>query len=237
MSGETILVVDDEVDLVDLIKFNLDRSRYRVLTAHDGDAALQVARRDRPELIILDLMLPALSGQDVAVALKRHPETQAIPIIMLTARTEESDIVVGLQLGADDYVTKPFSMKVLLARVAAVLRRRQEAADSSADLLRAGPITIDRGRHVVRVDGKVVSMTRTEFKLLDVLVSARSYVMSRDQLVDRALGPGVAVTDRTIDVHVTSLRRKLGSQRELVETVRGVGYRFADVWAGGEGDD
>lgn len=237
MSGETILVVDDEADLVELIKFNLERSRYDVLTAHDGDAALKVARRDRPDLIILDLMLPVLSGQDVAVALKRHPETQGIPIIMLTARTEESDIVVGLKLGADDYVTKPFSMKVLLARVAAVLRRREKAANLPAEMLRAGPITIDRGRHVVRVAGDVVSMTRTEFKLLEVLVSARSNVMSRDQLVNRALGPGVAVTDRTIDVHVTSLRRKLGSQRELIETVRGVGYRFADVWSNGEVDE
>lgn len=235
MGGETILVVDDETDLVELIKFNLERSHFRVATAHDGEAALTAARRSRPDLILLDLMLPKVSGQEVAVALKRDPATQGIPIIMLTAMSDESDVVVGLQVGADDYVTKPFSMKVLMARVAAVLRRGA-AGEDVAGVLSAGPVSIDRGRHVVEVDGAPVDLTRTEFRLLEALVAARSRVLTRDQLVDRAMGPGVAVTDRTIDVHVTSLRRKLGSHRDLVETVRGVGYRFADVWRRNEVD-
>ncbi len=230
MSDETILIVDDEVDLVELIRFNLERSRYRVLTAHDGRTALSLAAQHRPDMILLDLMLPEMSGEDVTVALKRDAATANIPIIMLTARAEESHIVVGLQLGADDYVTKPFSMEVLLARVSAVLRRRRAPAPSD-EVLRAGPLVVDRGRHEVQLDGRSIPVTRTEFRLLEALVAARSRVLTRDQLVEHAMGPGVMVTDRTIDVHVTSLRRKLGPHRELVETVRGVGYRFADVWS------
>jgi two-component system phosphate regulon response regulator PhoB len=233
MTGATILVVDDELDLLETIKFNLERTHYRVLDARDGQAALEIARKEHPDLIILDLMLPRMSGQEVTVALKGDDATRHIPIVMLTARSEESDIVVGLQLGADDYVTKPFSIQVLLARVAAVLRRRASRTEA-VEVLKAGPVTIDRGRHIVTIDEQTVPMTLTEFRLLEALVMARARVLSRDRLMERVMGPDVAVTDRTIDVHVTSLRRKLGAHRDLVETVRGVGYRFADVWHGRE---
>lgn len=229
MASEKILVVDDERDLVDLIRFNLERSQYQVLTAQDGETALAVARRDRPDLIVLDIMLPRASGRDVTMALKNDVSTKTIPIIMLTALTGEGDVVLGLQLGADDYVTKPFSMDVLLARVAAVLRRRKPVAEEEK-ILQAGPLTIDRARHIVELDGSEIPTTLTEFRLLEALVAAKARVLSRDQLMSKAMGPDIAVTDRTIDVHVTSLRRKLGRHRDLVETVRGVGYRFADVW-------
>lgn len=231
MTGSTILVVDDQADLTDLIKFNLERKGHRVLTAADGESALQTARSRLPDLIILDLMLPKKNGREVAIALRSEPSTRGIPIIMLTALSAENDVVLGLQIGADDYVTKPFSVEVLMARVTAVLRRGSDAPDEKLTL-RAGPVSIDRGRHSVEVDGRPVTVTLTEFRLLEALINARSRVLSRDQLMSKAMGPDVAVTDRTIDVHITSLRRKLGDQRELVETVRGVGYRFADVWQG-----
>lgn len=231
MGDSTILVVDDQSDLTDLIKFNLERRGHRVLTAADGEAALLTARTRLPDLIILDLMLPKKNGREVALALRNEPSTRGIPIIMLTALSAENDVVLGLQIGADDYVTKPFSVEVLMARVAAVLRRGSDAPDEKLTL-RAGPVSIDRGRHSVDVDGRPVTVTLTEFRLLEALINARSRVLSRDQLMSKAMGPDVAVTDRTIDVHITSLRRKLGDQRELVETVRGVGYRFADVWQG-----
>jgi two-component system phosphate regulon response regulator PhoB len=228
-SQATILVVDDERDLVELIRFNLERNRYVVLTAGDGEAALASARADRPDLIVLDLLLPRKSGREVAALLKADPDTRAIPLLMLTALSAEGDVVTGLQLGADDYVTKPFSMEVLMARVGAILRRRGGAAEAPP-LVRAGPVRIDRGRYEIRVDDTPIHVTLTEFRLLDALVAARSRVLTRDQLISKAMGPDIAVTDRTIDVHVTSLRRKLGAHRDLVETVRGVGYRFADVW-------
>jgi DNA-binding response OmpR family regulator len=229
MATATVLVVDDEKDLVEAVRFNLERHHYRVLAAHDGDAALEVARRETPDLIVLDLMLPRRNGREVTVALKRDDATRNIPIIMLTALTGENEVVLGLQIGADDYVSKPFSMDVLLARVAAVLRRQTSAADVLG-VLRAGPLTIDRDRHIVELEGSQIMMTLTEFRLLEALAGAKSRVLSRDQLMAKAMGPDIAVTDRTIDVHITSLRRKLGSHRDLVETVRGVGYRFADVW-------
>lgn len=229
MNAMTILVVDDEKDLADLIRFNLARNHYRVLVAHDGETAVELARREHPDLVILDLMLPRLSGQEVLVRLRGDADTRGIPVIVLTAKSEESDVVVGLELGADDYVTKPFSVKVLLARVAAVLRRGT-APEEEGSILRAGPLAIDRGRHLVELDGEPVPLTLTEFRLLEALVSAKSRVLARDQLMARAIGEDVMVTDRTIDVHVTSLRRKLGNHRDLVETVRGVGYRFANVW-------
>lgn len=229
MSAPTLLIVDDEPDLVELIQFNLERRNYRVLTAHDGQTAVELAAGKRPDLIILDIMLPKASGRDVIVALKNNPATRSIPIIMLTALSAESDVIAGLQMGADDYVTKPFSVDVLMARIAAVLRR-PATDDAAATALRAGPVTVDRARHVVELDGEAVALTLAEFRLLEALVTARSRVLTRDQLISRVMGPTIAVTDRTIDVHVASLRRKLGEHRDLVQTVRGIGYRFADVW-------
>jgi len=226
-----ILVVDDERDLVDLISYNLTRGGYEVLTAQDGKSGLEIAQRETPDLVLLDLMMPGLDGTEVARRLKADSRTAGIPIVMLTAKGEETDVVVGLTIGADDYVTKPFSMKILLARINTVLRRgelSETATGADGGVLRAGPLSIDMSRHEVTVGGEPVRLTLTEFKLLSALVSARGRVLTRDQLMDKAMGTDVFVTDRAIDVHVTAIRRKLGSASWLVHTVRGVGYRLQE---------
>ena len=233
--GKTILIADDEQDLVELIGFNLERNGYDVLSATDGTSALRLAQQHSPDLIVLDVMMPGLDGTEVCRRLKGDAKTAKIPVVMLTAKGEETDVIVGLTLGADDYVTKPFSMKILLARLASVLRRNDGAsAGESSDLIKAGPLTIDPHQHVATVDGEVVKLTLTEFKLLTALVQARGRVLSRDQLMDKAMGSDVFVTDRAIDVHVTAIRRKLGVASYLVHTVRGVGYRLQE--AAGEGE-
>ena len=228
-----ILVVEDEKDLSDLITYNLQRNGYDALSAADGPAALELAAKNVPDLVLLDLMLPGLDGTEVARKLKSDSRTSHIPIIMLTAKGEETDVVVGLTIGADDYVTKPFSMKILLARLATVLRR-SEAASAESHLLKAGPLSIDTSKHAVAVDGQVVRLTLTEFKLLTALVSARGRVLTRDQLMDKAMGSDVFVTDRAIDVHVTAIRKKLGEAHWLIQTVRGVGYKLQESAEGGE---
>ncbi len=226
---QTVLVVDDEKDLVDLIAYNLQRNGYHVLTATSGDAALEIASRELPHLLLLDLMLPGTSGTEVARRMKADPRTAAIPIIMLTAKSEETDVVVGLTLGADDYVTKPFSMKILLARLNTVLRRTEIASPvSEAGSLKAGPLSIDASKHEVSINGELVKLTLTEFKLLISLVAARGRVLTRDQLMDKAMGTDVFVTDRAIDVHITAIRKKLGSASWLIRTVRGVGYSLQE---------
>ena len=222
-----VLVVDDERDLVELIGLNLVRNGYEVISAHDGATGLDMARKLSPDLIVLDVMMPGLSGRDVTAALKGDPKTAGIPIVMLTAKTEETDIIVGLSLGADDYVTKPFSMKVLLARLAAVMRRKA-SVEPAESLLSAGPVVIDQSKHEVTVQGKPVNMTPTEFKLLTALFQGGGRVLSRDQLMDRAMGADVFVTDRAIDVHITAVRKKLGDYAWMVHTVRGVGYRLLE---------
>jgi len=222
-----ILVVDDERDLVELIGMNLQRNGYEVITAHDGPTGLDIARKQRPDMLILDVMMPGLSGRDVTMALKGDPDTSGIPILMLTAKTEETDVIVGLSMGADDYVTKPFSMKVLMARVAAVLRRKQ-AIEPAQPLLAAGPVVIDQSKHEVTVAGRPINLTPTEFKLITAIFSARGRVLSRDQLMDKAMGADVFVTDRAIDVHITAVRKKLGEYAWMVHTVRGVGYRLLE---------
>ena len=224
---KTILVVEDEKDLADLIAYNLKRSGYDVVTAEDGNTALEIAARQSPDLVLLDLMIPGIDGSAVARRLRADPETSHIPIIMVTAKGEETDVIVGLTLGADDYVTKPFSMKILLARLASVLRR-SETAPAENVLLKAGPLTIDSSRHAVLVEGEPVRLTLTEFKLLSALVIARGRVLTRNQLMDKAMGEGISVTDRAIDVHVTAVRKKLGSAHWLIQTVRGVGYKLQE---------
>ncbi|HEX8915071.1 MAG TPA: response regulator transcription factor, partial [Humisphaera sp.] len=234
-----ILVVDDERDLVDLISYNLQRNGYDVVVAYDGNGAIEVAGREQPDLIVLDLMLPGIDGTEVARRLKGDPRTKHVPIIMLTAKAEETDVIVGLTLGADDYVTKPFSMKILLARLTSVLRRVEQgggaggtggaAAGEDGGTLRAGPLSIDAAKHEVTVNGDPVKLTLTEFRLLTALVAARGRVLTRDQLMDKAMGTDVFVTDRAIDVHVTAIRKKLGDANWLVHTVRGVGYRLQET--------
>ena len=227
-----VLVVDDEPDLVELITLNLERHRLGVLAAGDGNRALELARKHSPDLILLDLMLPGIDGTEVARRLRADAATEQIPIIMLTARSEETDVVVGLTIGADDYVTKPFSMKVLMARVKAVLRRRgasrRPEGEEAGGLLKAGPLVMDLEKHEVSVEGRPIKLTLTEFKLLRALVEARGRVLNRDRLMDKAMGTDVFVTDRAIDVHVTSIRKKLGDASWLVHTVRGVGYRLQE---------
>lgn len=224
-----VLVVEDERDLNELVSFNLQRNGFDVISAFTGNEGLQKARTESPDLIVLDIMLPGIDGTEVTRQLKGDPKTAQIPIIMLTARSEETDVVVGLKLGADDYVTKPFSMKILLARLESLSRRLdQNTTPDVTQTLKAGPLEMDLSRHEVTVNGTDVKLTLTEFKLLAALVQARGRVLSRDQLMDKAMGSDVFVTDRAIDVHVTSIRRKLGEAAGLVHTVRGVGYRLRE---------
>jgi two-component system phosphate regulon response regulator PhoB len=231
-----VLVVDDERDIAETIIYNLGRNGYDAFAAHNGNDALDLATRERPDLVVLDLMLPGLDGTEVARRLKGDARTADIPIVMLTAKGEETDVVVGLTIGADDYVTKPFSMKVLLARIGTVLRRRDQGTEQPTDatVLKAGPLAIDTSRHEVTVNGDPVKLTLTEFKLLAALVGARGRVLTRDQLMDKAMGTDVFVTDRAIDVHVTAIRKKLGTANWLIHTVRGVGYRLQETAEDGE---
>lgn len=224
---KSILVVEDEADLAEMICYHLEREGYACRNVQDGAMALSELRRSVPDLVVLDRMLPRLSGDELATRLRRDPRTASTPIIMLTAKAEETDQLIGFALGADDYIGKPFSMKLLLARVAAILRRK-EAAESEGEVLTAGPIGLDRGRHELTVDGQPVSLTATEFRVMAALMSARGRVLDRSQLIDTVLGTGVAVTNRTIDVHVAALRKKLGPAAGWIHTVRGVGYAFRE---------
>ncbi len=223
--GKAVLVVEDEADLANTLAFHLKRSGYDCRLAGDGQTALAEAQRQPPDLIVLDRMLPRVSGDDVAMRLRSDPRTARIPILMLTAKAEETDELVGFALGADDYVRKPFSIKLLLARIQALLRREQVLSET-ADVLTAGPLVLDRGRHEVTIAGRPVALTAMEFRLLGALMAARGRVLSRNQLIDAALGMGAAVTDRTIDVHIAALRKKLGAAHNWLHTIRGVGYAF-----------
>ncbi len=222
---KSVLVVEDETDLAELVRYNLQREGYAARRVADGRLALAEVQRQCPDLVILDRMLPGFSGDEVIAQLRRQPRTAGIPIIMLTAKAEETDELVGFALGADDYVTKPFSMKLLLARVAAIFRRA-ESAEPPAETLEAGPVRLDVSRHEVLVEGQPVVLTATEFRLLRTLIAGGGRVLSRGQLIDNVLGTGVAVTDRTIDVHITALRKKLGDAAAWVQTIRGVGYTY-----------
>ena len=227
--SKRVLVVDDELDLNELISLNLQRNGFDVICAFNGNDAIDRARAEQPDVIVLDIMLPGIDGTEVTRQLKADPKTAQVPIIMLTAKSEETDVIVGLKLGADDYVTKPFSMKILLARIEGLCRRiDQTVAPEVGGSIKAGPLEMDLSRHEVIVNGQSVKLTLTEFKLLSALVQARGRVLSRDQLMDKAMGADVFVTDRAIDVHVTSIRRKLGEASGLVHTVRGVGYRLRE---------
>lgn len=232
-----ILVVDDAEDLVELLQYNLSRAGFQVRTAANGREALELINRERPDLVILDLMMPGISGGEVLRRLRGEPDTKNLPVILLTAKGEESDQIVGLTLGADDYVIKPFSMQVLMARLDAVLRRAEKPAPDApaAPTLRLGPLEMNMSTYEARLDDEPMSLTLTEFRLLSALLEARGSVLTRASLMTRAMGPGILVTERTIDVHVTSIRRKLGSHASMLRTVRGVGYRVAPP--GGGHDD
>src|SRR6059036_1917101 len=222
-----ILVVDDEPDAVELIDFNLKAASYEVVTAADGNEALKKARASLPDLIVLDLMLPEVDGLEVCKILRRDPATKEIPIIMLTAKAAEIDRVLGLELGADDYVTKPFSPRELVLRVRALLRRSERQTETP-EQLRIGTLLLDVPRHVVRVQNKTIDLTATEFKLLTVLAQRRGRVQSREQLLRDVWGYDTPIDTRTVDTHMRRLREKLGPAARYLDTVRGVGYRFVD---------
>jgi DNA-binding response OmpR family regulator len=226
-TGKSILIVEDEADLAELLRFNLERDGYGCRCVLDGKAALTEVERSLPDMILLDRMLPGLSGDEVLAHLKREPRTAAIPTVMLTAKAEEADALVGFAMGADDYVTKPFSMRVLLARIAAIFRRI-DAQDVSEHVLSAGAIRLDIDRHDLAVEGKSAAVTATEFRIVRALMVARGRVLSRAQLIDAVLGSEAVVTDRTIDVHITAIRKKLGPAGAWIHTVRGVGYALRE---------
>jgi len=222
---EKILIVDDEADILTLLEYNLEKAGFKVISANDGPDAVEITKREKPDIIILDIMLPSMEGTEVCKILKSGDATRHIPIIMLTAKGEEVDRIVGFELGADDYITKPFSPRELILRVKAVLKRGQE---QGAKIINAGPITIDVERSLATADGKLLKLTAIEFKLLLELAKSDGRVLSRDTLLDRAWGTEVYITDRTVDTHIRRLREKLGKTSKYIETVRGFGYRFRE---------
>jgi two-component system phosphate regulon response regulator PhoB len=225
-TGERILVVDDEADIVALVAYHLAKSGYRVSTASSGTEALEAARRERPALLVLDLMLPGMSGYEVLEQLRAGEATRDLAVLMLTARREEQDRIQGLSLGADDYLTKPFSPQELVLRVGAILRRLGAGGASTSDKLHIGPVEIDCGAHLVRVDGHQVELTATEFKLLLTLAERRGRVQGRAHLLQTVWEAAPDIQTRTVDMHVQRLRAKLGVAGDLIETVRGFGYRM-----------
>jgi two-component system phosphate regulon response regulator PhoB len=227
-SRKRILVVEDEEDILELVEYNLGKNGFAVVSVTSGEEGLVKVRDRPPDLVLLDLMLPGIDGLEVCRILKQDMRTKQIPVVMLTARGEESDIITGLELGADDYITKPFSPKVLIARVRTVLRRKKEEQVGEDSVLQIHDFYIHPGRHEVLVQGKPVELTNTEFRILHLLARRPGWVFTRSQIVDAVRGEDYPVTDRAVDVHIVGLRKKLGPQGELIETVRGVGYRMKE---------
>ncbi len=229
MSNERILVVDDEEPIRELLGYNLEKDGFRVSASASGEDALKAVKTDPPDLILLDLMLPGMSGLDVCRKLKASPETAGIPVIMITAKTEDSDVILGLEHGAEDNVTKPFSTKVRLARVRAALRRRERKVEpAEGGRLAIHGIVIDPERHEVFLDSKPVALSVTEFEILGYLVRNPGRVLSRTQIISAVKGESYPVTERSIDVQILSIRKKLGDRADVIETVRGIGYRMRD---------
>ena len=228
MSKERILVVDDEEDILELVRYNLAKEGYHVSGAITGEDALKKARVEAFDLIVLDLMLPGIDGLEVTKKLKSNRATEQIPIVMLSAKGEEADIVTGLELGADDYITKPFSPKVLIARVRTALRRKTITPDYHVAVIHINNLEIHPGRRSVLANGNPVDLTFTEFQVLYILARRPGWVFTRGQIVDAVRGGDYPVTDRSVDVQIVGLRKKLGSCGKYIETVRGVGYRFRE---------
>ena len=237
MAKPSVLIVEDEPDIADLIRFHCEREGMDARAVGTGKVAIELVKREVPDLMILDLMLPDVGGIEVCRRVKQWPESREMPVVMVTAKGEETDIVAGLEIGADDYVVKPFSPRVLMARVRAVLRRRAELQETTLDnrLERLeGKLVIDPDRHVVSANGSPVDLTVTEFGILNHLAQRPGFVRTRDQIIAAVHGRNVVLSSRTIDVHVTALRKKLEGLAWCVETVRGVGYRFAEAPTAGE---
>lgn len=230
MSRGTILVIEDESDIRELIEHHLRREGYGVIAVATGEAGLEAVQSHHPRLVLLDLMLPGLDGFEVCKRLKNSDATREVPIIMLTARSEEADIVSGLEIGADDYIRKPFSIKELIARIRSRLRRAESTTtDEDRDTIKTNRVFIDPSRHVVKVDDSLVSLTPTEFRILSLLAKHPGWVFGRDQIINAVRGEDAVVTDRSVDVQIVGLRKKLGSCGASVETVRGMGYRFNEI--------
>lgn len=228
MPKEKILVVDDEEDILELVRYNLEREGFQVTCAESGENAMERTRHEGPDLIVLDLMLPGIDGLEVARRLKQNQKTAGLPIVMLTAKGEEADIVTGLELGADDYMTKPFSPRVLIARIKAVLRRQSQQEQDPDRILMVGGLTIDPRRRAVSADDNIIDLTYSEFQILLFLAARPGWVFTRTQIVDAVRGEDYPVTDRSVDVQIAGLRKKLGEYSAYIETVRGVGYRFKE---------
>lgn len=229
MPKETILIVDDEEDILELLRVNLKNEGYNILQTMTGEEAIKIAKQSSPDLIVLDLMLPGIDGLEVTKYLRKNEATEEIPIVMLTAKGEESDVVTGLELGANDYMSKPFSPRELTARIRAILRRRQRnTTEAPVRVRQEGDMIIDRAKHRVTIEGSVVELTLSEFELLSFLAEKKGWVFTRGQIVDAIHGENYAVTERSIDVIIVGLRKKLKNYASCIETVRGVGYRFKE---------
>jgi two-component system alkaline phosphatase synthesis response regulator PhoP len=227
VSRSKVVIIEDEPDIVEVISYNLKREGYQVVSSGRGDEGLDLARAQSPALVILDLMLPGMDGLTVCQRLKADPMTRDIPIIIVSAKGEESDVVIGLGLGADDYLAKPFSPRELLARARAVLRRGPIREDSQERIV-IRDLVIDMARHEVRIGGELVRLTTTELKILHQLASRPRRAFTREQLLNRVVGEGAVIVDRNIDVHIRAVRKKLGDYARMIQTIRGVGYRFVD---------
>ena len=223
-----ILMVEDDKDIIELVQYNLEREGFPITATSNGEDALRILEKETPGLILLDLMLPGMDGLETCRLIKQETRTKNVPIIMLTAKSEESDVVVGLQLGADDYLTKPFSPKVLIARIKAVLRRFSEKT-ATTETKTIGALTIDVPKHKVTLQGKPIELTTIEFNILEFLSRHPGRVFTRDQIMDKAWKEGKFIVDRAVDVHIRGLRKKLSKAADFIETVRGVGYRFKEI--------
>jgi len=228
MNKPLIVVVEDEQAIQDVVAYNLRREGYEVLLAGDGDEGLALIQSKRPALVILDLMLPGIDGLSICQQLRADAKTRSIPLMILSAKEEESDIVIGLSLGADDYLAKPFSPREMLARVKALLRRANNSRSVADDYIQVGPLAIDFSRFEAKLSGQPLKLTATEFKLLAELAGHPGRALTREHLLNRAVGDAVVVVDRNIDVHIRSVRKKLGNHSGMIETVRGLGYRFVE---------
>jgi len=228
MPKSKILVIEDDRAISEILVYNLDKAGYEVSLAIDGRDGINQAQLKLPDVILLDVMLPIIDGVEVCRRLRSKPETASAIIIMLTAKTEEADQLIGFSVGADDYVTKPFSVRVLMERIKALQRRKIAKADDEDDVVTRAGITLDRRRYRVSVDGQPVELTKSEFRLLDTLIRQPGRAFDRTELIDSALGEDTLVLERTIDVHIRALRKKIGSNADAIETVRGVGYRFKE---------
>jgi two-component system alkaline phosphatase synthesis response regulator PhoP len=223
--------IEDEEDIQELVRHHLSRDGYEVVCADNGEDGLRGAAAESPDLILLDLMLPKMHGSDVCRRLKEQSATKQIPVIMLTSKSGEADVVTGLELGADDYVTKPFSPSVLIARIRTALRRSKNSSEETLEFLEVGNLEVHPGKHDVHVSGRRVDLTATEFRILEFMIRRPGWVQTRSQIVEALWGDHHSVTDRSVDVQIVSLRKKLKSAGDLIETVRGVGYRLKDIRA------